>query len=75
MSNSPQNTDGPNHEDGAAEGEAVTSDRPGGAAESSRPTGGGKTLAGKLMQFSSGLSLPFIQPPVMTTLLLTNSWL
>jgi len=30
---------------------------------------GEKTLAGKLVQFSSGLSLPFIQRPVMTTLL------
>ena len=30
---------------------------------------GKKTLAGKLIQFSSGLSLPFIQRPVMTTLL------
>jgi len=30
---------------------------------------GGKTLAGKLAQFSSGLSEPFIRRPVMTTLL------
>src|SRR5438105_3918653 len=30
---------------------------------------GEKTLAGKLVQFSSGLSKPFIQRPVMTTLL------
>jgi HAE1 family hydrophobic/amphiphilic exporter-1 len=32
-------------------------------------SGGEKTLAGKLVQFSSGLSRPFIQRPVMTTLL------
>ena len=31
--------------------------------------GGEKTLAGKLVQFSSGLSKPFIQRPVMTMLL------
>jgi HAE1 family hydrophobic/amphiphilic exporter-1 len=31
----------------------------------------GKTLAGKLAQFSSGLSEPFIKRPVMTTLLTT----
>src|SRR5882762_5892132 len=30
---------------------------------------GGKTPAGKLVQFSSGLSLPFIRRPVMTMLL------
>ena len=34
-------------------------------------TEGGKTLAGKLVQFSSGLSEPFIKRPVMTTLLTT----
>ena len=32
-------------------------------------TAGEKTLSGKLVQFSSGLSLPFIQRPVMTMLL------
>ena len=32
-------------------------------------TSGGKTPAGKLVQFSSGLSLPFIKRPVMTVLL------
>jgi HAE1 family hydrophobic/amphiphilic exporter-1 len=39
------------------------------AATKNPRTPGEKTLAGKLMQFSSGLSLPFIQRPVMTTLL------
>src|ERR1043166_459377 len=33
------------------------------------PPAGGATLAGKLAQFSSGLSEPFIRRPVMTTLL------
>ncbi|HEX8491023.1 MAG TPA: efflux RND transporter permease subunit, partial [Chthoniobacterales bacterium] len=35
-------------------------------------TAGEKTLSGKLVQFSSGLSLPFIKRPVMTMLLTTS---
>jgi HAE1 family hydrophobic/amphiphilic exporter-1 len=69
MSDSPHNSDAPSHPDGASERDAVIKNRAGGAAEPSRTTGGEKTLAGKLIQFSSGLSLPFIQRPVMTTLL------
>jgi hydrophobic/amphiphilic exporter-1 (mainly G- bacteria), HAE1 family len=69
MRDSPPETDSPDHPDGAGEEGSMKKDRAGGAAEPRRTTGGEKTLAGKLMQFSSGLSLPFIQRPVMTTLL------
>src|ERR1700686_1739704 len=69
MSASPHNSDAPDHPDGAAQRGRHDKNRTGGAAEPRRTTGGEKTLAGKLMQFSSGLSLPFIQRPVMTTLL------
>jgi HAE1 family hydrophobic/amphiphilic exporter-1 len=51
--------------DGAEPDQAASKDRGG----KNRATGGEKTLAGKLVQFSSGLSRPFIQRPVMTTLL------
>jgi HAE1 family hydrophobic/amphiphilic exporter-1 len=40
--------------------------------EHGHQTAGEKTLSGKLVQFSSGLSLPFIQRPVMTMLLTTS---
>jgi HAE1 family hydrophobic/amphiphilic exporter-1 len=69
MSDSPHNSDAPNHQDGASEPGAMMKNRAGGAAEPSRRTEGEKTLAGKLVQFSSGLSKPFIQRPVMTMLL------
>jgi len=69
MRDSPSETDAPDHPDGADEQGATIKNRAGGSAEPRRTTGGEKTLAGKLMQFSSGLSLPFIQRPVMTTLL------
>jgi HAE1 family hydrophobic/amphiphilic exporter-1 len=40
--------------------------------EHGHQTAGEKTLSGKLVQFSSGLSLPFIKRPVMTMLLTTS---
>jgi hypothetical protein len=40
-----------------------------GRTEKRHAPGGENTLAGKLVQFSSGLSEPFIRRPVMTTLL------
>ena len=40
--------------------------------EHGHQTAGEKTLSGKLVQFSSGLSKPFIQRPVMTMLLTTS---
>lgn len=40
--------------------------------ENGHQTAGEKTLSGKLVQFSSGLSLPFIKRPVMTMLLTTS---
>ena len=40
--------------------------------ENGHQVAGAKTLGGKLVQFSSGLSKPFIQRPVMTMLLTTS---
>nr|MBA2742918.1 efflux RND transporter permease subunit [Chthoniobacterales bacterium] len=39
------------------------------AEDDGTPAAGEKTVAAKLVQFSSGLSKPFIQRPVMTMLL------
>jgi len=60
MTDSPHNGEEPLQPD-----EALLKERGG----KSPTSGGEKTLAGKLVQFSSGLSRPFIQRPVMTTLL------
>ncbi|MEY2564033.1 MAG: hypothetical protein QOH88_2226 [Verrucomicrobiota bacterium] len=53
-------------DDNGGEAESVP-DGPRGEHGHEKP--GGETLAGKLVQFSSGLSKPFIQRPVMTMLL------
>ena len=62
MSDSPHNGDASDDPNGASEPDAGMKNR----AE------GDKTLGGKLVQFSSGLSKPFIQRPVMTMLLTTS---
>ena len=63
MTDSSQEGDESFRQDGASESELGTH------ADKSTAPGTQKTLAGKLVQFSSGLSRPFIQRPVMTTLL------
>jgi HAE1 family hydrophobic/amphiphilic exporter-1 len=66
MSDSSHDGDEPLEQEGAGEDALKDHD---GRGEKSQAPGGGKTLAGKLAQFSSGLSEPFIRRPVMTTLL------
>ena len=48
---------------------SVQQDRQDPAGKGPHQTEGGKTLIGKLVQFSGGLSVPFIKRPVMTALL------
>ncbi len=48
---------------------AVQADRQDPAGKGPHQTEGGKTLTGKLVQFSGGLSTPFVTRPVMTVLL------
>ena len=50
-------------------GQDEETDAPGDPREHRHGVAGEKTIAGKLVQFSSGLSRPFIQRPVMTMLL------
>jgi HAE1 family hydrophobic/amphiphilic exporter-1 len=67
MANSSHDGDEPLQDDLAASKEALRNRDARG--EKRHAPGGETTLAGKLVQFSSGLSKPFIQRPVMTTLL------
>src|SRR5471032_1243557 len=67
MTDSSDDGGAPPHGDRESEGGAAENRESRG--ENSPASEGGKTLAGKLAQFSSGLSEPFIRRPVMTTLL------
>src|ERR1700761_3952730 len=66
MNTPPNDNGGFPSQDGADENEPGTRVAPG---TKTHAPGGEGSLTGKLVQFSSGLSRPFIQRPVMTTLL------
>src|SRR5438045_9722724 len=66
MKKPPHNDGDAASQDGASEQPA---DNPAPRGKKSHVPGGEGTLTGALVQFSSGLSKPFIERPVMTTLL------